>query len=173
MRSHRGHGEPAAPDRAEIGRQCLILLAVLTEKQYQALFRALERPDVLAEPRFADWFLRMENAAAMKAEIERALQADSIPNWEARLRAADIPCARVWGIDEITTHPQLAHRAILQTVGSEFGTLKLAGPAFRMEEGEGGITRPPPRVGQHSDEILREAGYSADEIAALRASGAV
>lgn len=169
-----GNLSPSRKPTADLfqGKDGFILLAVLTEKQYQSLFRALERPDVLADPRFADWFLRMENAAAMKAEIERALQADSIPNWEARLREADIPCARVWGIDEITTHPQLAHRAILQSVESEFGPLKLAGPAFRMEAGEGGITRPPPRVGQHSEEILREAGYSAGEITALRASGA-
>lgn len=169
-----GNLSPSRKPTADLfqGRDGFILLAVLTEKQYQSLFRALERPDVLEDPRFADWFLRMENAAAMKAEIERALQADSIPNWEARLRAADIPCARVWGIDEITSHPQLAHRAILQTVGSEFGPLTLAGPAFRMAEGEGGITRPPPRVGQHSEEILREAGYSVADITALRAAGA-
>ena len=169
-----GNLSPSRKPTADLfqGRDGFILLAVLTEKQYQSLFRALERPDVLEDPRFADWFLRMENAAAMKAEIERALQADSIPNWEVRLRAADIPCARVWGIDEITSHPQLAHRAILQTVGSEFGPLTLAGPAFRMAEGEGGITRPPPRVGQHSEEILREAGYSVADITALRAAGA-
>lgn len=169
-----GNLSPSRKPTADLfqGRDGFILLAVLTEKQYQSLFRALDRPDVLEDARFADWFLRMENAAAMKAEIERALQADSIPNWEARLRAADIPCARVWGIDEITTHPQLQHRSILQTVDSEFGMLTLAGPAFRMAQGEGGITRPPPRVGQHSAEIFREAGYSAEEIAALRAAGA-
>jgi len=57
-------------------------------------------------------------------------------------------------------------------VDSEFGKLTLAGPAFRMAEGEGGITRPPPRVGQHSAEILHAAGYSEAEIAALRAVGA-
>jgi crotonobetainyl-CoA:carnitine CoA-transferase CaiB-like acyl-CoA transferase len=167
-----GNLSPSRKPTADLfqGRDGFILLAVLTEKQYRQLFIALDRPDILDDPRFADWFLRMENATAMKAEIERALQADSIKNWEARLRAADIPSARVWDIGEITTHPQLAHRAILQTVESEFGPLTLAGPAFRMAEGEGGITRPPPRVGQHSEEILREAGYSPDEIEKLRAA---
>lgn len=169
-----GNLSPSRKPTADLfqGRDGFILLAVLTEKQYRQLFVALDRPQVLDDPRFADWFLRVENAAAMKAEIETALQADSIVHWEARLKAADIPSARVWGIDEITTHPQLAHRAILQTVDSEFGPLTLAGPAFRMAEGEGGITRPPPRVGQHSAEILTAAGYSAEEIAALRAAGA-
>jgi len=169
-----GNLSPSRKPTADLfqGRDGFILLAVLTEKQYRQLFTALERPDVLDDPRFADWFLRMENAAAMKAVIEEALQADSIRNWEERLKAADIPSARVWGIDEIITHPQLAHRTILQTVDSEFGKLTLAGPAFRMAEGEGGITRPPPRVGQHSAEILHAAGYSEAEIAALRAAGA-
>jgi crotonobetainyl-CoA:carnitine CoA-transferase CaiB-like acyl-CoA transferase len=170
-----GNLSPSRKPTADLfqGRDGFILLAVLTEKQYRALFVALGRADVLEDPRFADWFLRMENAAAMKAEIEAALQADSIVNWEARLKAADIPSARVWGIDEITTHPQIPHRAILQQVDSEFGKLTLAGPAFRMAAGEGGITRPPPRVGQHSDEVLLAAGYSAGEIAGLRAAGAL
>jgi len=169
-----GNLSPSRKPTADLfaGLDGFILLAVLTEKQYRQLFVALERPDVLDNPRFADWFLRMENGAALKATIEEALQADSTTNWEQRLRAADIPCARVWGIDEITTHPQLAHRSILQKVDSEFGTLTLAGPAFRMAEGEGGITRPPPRLGQHSTEVLRDAGYSEAEIAALREAGA-
>lgn len=170
-----GNLSPSRKPTADLfqGRDGFILLAVLTEKQYGNLFRALGRPDVLGDARFGDWFLRMENAGAMKVVIEEALQGDSVANWEARLREADIPCARVWGIDEITSHPQLAHRNILQKVDSAFGELTLAGPAFRMAQGEGGITRPPPRVGEHSEEVLREAGFSADEVAGLRAAGAL
>jgi crotonobetainyl-CoA:carnitine CoA-transferase CaiB-like acyl-CoA transferase len=170
-----GNLSPSRKPTADLfaGRDGHLLLAVLTEKQYRALFTALDRTEVFDDPRFADWFGRMEHGPAMKAVIEEALQTDSAAAWEARLRAADIPCARVWGIDEIVHHPQLAHRDVLQRVDSEFGPLTLAGPAFRLAEGSGGIARRPPRVGEHTTEILAAAGYAEREIEKLRASGAV
>ena len=171
-----GNLSPSRKPTADLfkGRDGFILLAVLTEKQYRILFTTLGREDVFDDPRFADWFVRMQNAAAMKAVIEEALQTDSAVAWEAKLKAADIPCARVWGVDEILTHPQLAHRDIVQTVQSEFGPLRLTGPAFKLREGgSGGLDRPPPRVGEHTEEILRQAGFGPEEIAALRASGAL
>ncbi len=170
-----GNLSPSRKPTADLfaGRDGHLLLAVLTEKQYRSLFTALGRAEVFDDPRFADWFGRMEHGAAMKAIIEEALQTDGTAAWEERLRAADVPCARVWGIDEIIHHPQLAHRDVLQRVDSEFGPLTLAGPAFRLAEGSGGITRRPPRVGEHTAEILGAAGYSDGEIADLRASGAV
>ena len=171
-----GNLSPSRKPTADLfkGRDGFILLAVLTEKQYRILFTTLGREDVFDDPRFADWFVRMQNAAAMKAVIEEALQTDSAVAWEAKLKAADIPCARVWGVDEILTHPQLAHRDIVQTVQSEFGPLRLTGPAFKLREGgNGGLDRPPPRVGEHTEEVLRQAGFGPEEIAALRASGAL
>ncbi|MCX7383008.1 MAG: CoA transferase [Alphaproteobacteria bacterium] len=171
-----GNLSPSRKPTADLfkGRDGFVLLAVLTEKQYRILFTTLGREEVFADPRFADWFARMQNAAALKAVIEEALQTDSAAAWEARLKAADIPCARVWGIDEILTHPQLAHRDIVQTVQSEYGSLRLTGPAFKLREGgSGGLDRPPPRVGEHTGEVLRQAGFSAEEIATLQASGAL
>jgi len=171
-----GNLSPSRKPTADLykGRDGYILLAVLTDKQYKILFTTLGREDVFSDPRFADWFTRMQHAAAMKAVIEEALQTDSAANWEARLKAADIPCARVWGVDEILTHPQLAHRAILQTVDSAFGPLTLTGPAFKLTQGgTGGLDRPPPRAGEHGEEILGAAGYSAEEIATLRQLGAL
>jgi crotonobetainyl-CoA:carnitine CoA-transferase CaiB-like acyl-CoA transferase len=169
-----GNLSPSRKPTADLfkGRDGYILLAVLTDKQYDILFRILGREDVFSDPRFADWFLRMQNAAEMKAVIEEALRTDSAKSWEARLKAADIPCARVWGVDEILSHPQLAHRAIVQTVNSEYGPLRLTGPAFRLREGgTGGIDRPPPKPGEHTDEVLHAAGFTASEITALRAAG--
>ena len=170
-----GNLSPSRKPTADLfaGSDGYILLAVLTEKQYRALFTALGRTDVFDDPRFADWFTRMEHAGVVKATIEAALGTAPCVEWEARLRAADIPCARVWAIDEILEHPQLAHRDILQAVEGPFGPLRLAGAAFRLAEGNGGIDRAPPRVDEHGGEILGEAGYSVAEIAGLREGGAL
>jgi crotonobetainyl-CoA:carnitine CoA-transferase CaiB-like acyl-CoA transferase len=169
-----GNLSPSRKPTADLfrGRDGFILMTVMTEKLYRVLFETLGRPEVLDDPRFADWFGRMEHAAALKTIVEDALQADSIVSWESRLKAADIPCARVWAIDEILDHPQLAHRDVIQTVESEFGPLRLAGAAFKLAEGSGGLTRPPPRIGAHTHEVLGEFGFSGPEIASLKAEGA-
>jgi crotonobetainyl-CoA:carnitine CoA-transferase CaiB-like acyl-CoA transferase len=93
--------------------------------------------------------------------------------WEARLTAADVPCARVWRIDEIVAHPQLAHRDVLQRVETRHGPMTLVGSGFRLAHGGGSIERSPGLPGENADEILGEAGYSKDDIAAFRAGGVI
>ena len=102
-----------------------------------------------------------------------ALATDDAKTWEARLTKADVPCSSIWRIEEIVEHPHLEHRDVLQTVDSRFGPMRLVGSGFRLAHGTPGIERPPPTLGEHSEEILREAGYSLAEIEALRARGAV
>ena len=150
-----------------------IVLAALTEKQFAALMRTIGRPDALDDPRFKDWAARTENVGALREVIEGAMTSDDPETWEARLTAADVPCACIWSIDEIVEHPQLAHRDVLQTVDSQYGPLRLVGAGFRMAHGSPGIDRPPPTLGEHTDEILGEAGYAAADIERLRREGVV
>ena len=150
------------------------MLAVMTERQFAALMRGIGRADALDDSRFTDWPLRAQNEPALRAIIEEALAGDAAKNWERRLTEADVPCAAIWPISEIVHHPQLAHRDVLQHVEASYGEFTLVGSGFRLAAGgTGSIERPPPLIGEHTDEILREAGYSEAAIAAFRADGVV
>ena len=150
-----------------------IVLAVLTDKQFASLLRTIGRADALEDPRFKDWRARTDHADALREVIETALAADEPKSWETRLTAADVPCSTVWTIDEITKHPQLDHRDVLQEIDTRYGPMRLVGAGFRLAHGSPRIEREPATLGEHTDEILREAGYTAPEIERLRRDAVV
>jgi crotonobetainyl-CoA:carnitine CoA-transferase CaiB-like acyl-CoA transferase len=164
-------GKPTA-DRFRCGDGFLVL-AVLTDKQFGNLMRALGREDALSDPRFADWPSRSSNKAALRELIEAAMSDGDPASWERRLIDADAPCGQVNSIADVTAHPQLAHREMLQEVQTPYGPVRLAGSAFRMAHGTGGLDRPIALPGEHTNEVLTSIGYDAQAIAALRADKVV
>lgn len=145
-----------------------VVLAVMTEPSFVALMRALGRDDVLADARFADWPLRTANQDALRDIIETAMRGGTAHEWERRLTAADVPCGKVHTLDEILAHRQVVQRGLVREADTPHGPVPLIGPAFRLEHGDGQLGAVP-ALGEHTDAILAEAGYTAAEIAALRA----
>ncbi len=150
-----------------------LLLAVNNDRQYEALLRAIGRADVLEDPRFSDWFQRKEHEAALRAIIEDALAAEDAKTWEKRLNDAGAPCASIWRIEEVIDHPQIAAREAMQVAETPYGPVRLIGSGFQMAHGGGRLDSAPPELGAHTDEVLREVGYSAEEVDALRRDGVI
>jgi crotonobetainyl-CoA:carnitine CoA-transferase CaiB-like acyl-CoA transferase len=154
-------------------KESWLLLAVNDDKQYRNLMTALGRTEVFEDPRFADWFTRKENEAALRVIIENALAAEDAKVWERKLNDVGAPCASIWKIEEVIDHPQIAARGAMQMVDSPYGTLRLMGSGFQMAHGGGKLDTVAPAVGQHTEEVLRDLGYDAATIAALRTEGVV
>jgi crotonobetainyl-CoA:carnitine CoA-transferase CaiB-like acyl-CoA transferase len=145
----------------------------MTEPQFQRLMKVLGRADASADPRFKDWPTRIANNKALHEIIETAMKTETSANWAALFAKHDIPAGRVLSIPETARLDLMKHRSVLQTVETEYGPIKVVGSGFRLEHGGGSVDRPPAKLGQHTDEVLGEAGYSAAEIAALRATKVV
>ena len=148
-----------------------LLLAVNTEKQFQALMQSIDRTDILDDPRFVDWHGRMEHEHELRQIIEEAFATADVITWEQRLAQAGAPASQVRTIAEAIRHPQMEHREVLQTVDSPFGELTLIGSGFQLAHGGGSIETPPVAPGTHADEILAEAGYEKSEIEDFRNAG--
>jgi crotonobetainyl-CoA:carnitine CoA-transferase CaiB-like acyl-CoA transferase len=150
-----------------------IVLAVMTDPQFQRLMKEVGRADALADPRFVDWPTRIANNTALHEIVEEALKKETSATWAARFARSDIPAGRVLSIPETAQLDLFKHRTVLQTVETEHGPIRVVGSGFRLEHGGGSVDRPPATLGQHTDEVLREAGYAPAEISEMRAARVV
>jgi crotonobetainyl-CoA:carnitine CoA-transferase CaiB-like acyl-CoA transferase len=151
-----------------------ITAAVQTDRQWRGLAEALEQPQWLDDERFKTPALRAENVEARLQLTQDVLVGRKSAEWLDRLTRADVPCAPVLTRSEVIRHPHVAAMEIVEEYDHpSAGRLRQARSAARFSRTPAAIRRPAPALGEHTEEILVEAGYSAAEIVTLRAGGAL
>ncbi len=142
----------------------MVMLAANNERQYRALAEAVDAPDLLDDPRFADWDSRKANAAPLRAAIEAAFQRFEAATLEDLLDRAGVPASRVRDIPSALADPQVAHRGLMQEFEGDDRSYSLVGAPFNFAWGGPEATRPPPALGADTDAVLREIGLTDAEI---------
>jgi crotonobetainyl-CoA:carnitine CoA-transferase CaiB-like acyl-CoA transferase len=152
----------------------LLILFVEEDKNWPVFVKAIERADLQGDPRFADSKSRHANPAALVAELDRLFASQPLANWTALLDAASLPYGVVQIPEEIVKDPQLfANRIVVPINDGSANPRYTVDSPFMLKEQPKVAPGVAPELGQHTDQILKELGFDADQIDDLRAFGAV
>jgi crotonobetainyl-CoA:carnitine CoA-transferase CaiB-like acyl-CoA transferase len=151
-----------------------VFIAGANDRFWQRLAPALGLPDMANDPRFAKNIERVKNRRELEAALEEAIgRQDREPLLKA-LEEAGVPATPVNTVAQVMEDPQTAARAMIQRVmHPRLGEIPVVGTPVKFSRMKAGVRTPAPQQGEHTDQVLAEYGYSAADIAALRAKKVV
>ena len=144
------------------------------EGMWKRLCPAVGRPELLQRDEFEGGANRAKNRKALNAELNAALSTKKSEEWIAILNAAGVPCGPIYSMDQVFADPQVQHLKAAATVKHpKLGEIKVVNQAVGLSRTPAAMATATPEIGQHTDEVLAEAGYSAADIATMRKNKAI
>ena len=151
-----------------------INIAATGDAIYERFCTVMGRPDWMTDPAYATSAARSANRDAMNAEIAAITRTRSSREWIETFNAAGVPAGYIYSVDEVFDDPQVKHLGMAVPVRHpELGDIELVAQPVRMSDSEFAVRRPTPALGEHTREILAEAGYDEATIDALAEAGAI
>ncbi len=148
------------------------ILGVGSDNVWGAFCRHVGRDDLAADPRFSSNADRIANYEALLPTVREIIRGKPCDQWLRELREAGVPCGRINTVAEALTDPHIIERGfIVELEHPALGIVKSLATPVHMSDTPLSYRRHPPRLGEHSDEVAAELGYSPDHIAQLRADG--
>jgi formyl-CoA transferase len=151
-----------------------INIAANKQEQFEAVCRAIGRRDLIEDPRFKARDSRKTNRAALKAEIEASLAAETADHWMDKLNGLGVPAGPVLSVPQILDHPQVRDRGLLARFEAVDGVdreIRVVRTGFKLSGRAPKVDRPPPRLGAHNREVYGELGLGAEELQRLEGEG--
>ena len=165
----------ASPSGAFRTGDGLLNIAANKQEQFVSLMKLIGRQDLANDPRFAHRENRKLNRTVLTEEIEAALASKSAADWESLLNEAGVPAGRVLTVPEALALEQVRGRGLVEEIerpDTIDQPLHLITAGYKLD-GAKRLHAPPPRLGEHTEEVLSSVGYSQNEIAELRESAAI